>query len=1068
MRAEEAKSQKAATESGRHSPVDSARNSPPAFRPVAHTRGQRRGDAAAAIFAKLRASYEKKTRDGTVTWQEDIEFMKLEGAEDARLRKLEADEEYDRQPSPVAATATSALFMSDEELPGLPQSDDDASDDEPEPRKKRKRGVRTRDVSDDDDDNDRPAPKRGRGRPKGRRAGKNPKLMGADVGEDDIDEVLNRARSSGKKGKAAGAGKKKTALAAKGRTQKRKSEATMTNLNSIMGTNVFNDAQAVSGLANQPVHSGVRRKDKALAALLASIPEPDQKIGKQDQKYLDNAIRDFTGQGSVKAAPDGNWELKGMKTTLKHYQVMGVAFMRRRERDSYEPKGGILADQMGLGKTIMMLANIINGKPPEKEEHRATLIVASPALVSQWRAEIEKHSWSKRENKHGIGTIIESRAGCRLQSNNSEELLEQADIVLTTYHEVGQSYPKAIFPPQLVTSKQKEEWWKHHYEENRGILHRARFYRVVLDEAHAIKNHKGHISNACRGLTAKHRWAITGTPIMNNIKEFYPYFKFLQEPNTGSYKLFKENFCSPDDPDGIVKLSAFLRKFMIRRTHLDRLFNARLLDLPTPTEHTQWLEFSDVERQVYEIVKRRFIERINSISRAGGRNGLEKQYSHIWTMILRLRQIVDHILLVQVTVCDLLERSDFEKLDRITTDEDDAEDGTNILLHLREVLKKSKSSLAGNSATSGAIITEDDTAHIGRIDMDPDEDSGGRHGKTFRFRRYLEDLMHSDQWEKIRDRTVCAACRQPPQDPHVTSCLHIYCATCALDLQAYAARRGSDQAKCSECGEAYTSLDACKDVTDFVRSESSRASATPAASQTRTKGKKRDDIGNMSDWIGMDGEVLPSAKTRATKAQLLNWFEEDPEVKVIIYSQFLPMIRILKKMCATEDWGKEAVVEYTGNMSHDSRAKAINEFEADPAKKIMLASLKCGGLGLNLTMASRVICVDPWWNNAVTQQAFCRVYRIGQVKETKLTSFCVRNSIDEAMHNLKEKKQMEIDEVMDDKRRQNLTVNELMRLFGPVGEDDDGKPFIFPEKSGEDDDHPGIANSDDEDLGNEA
>ena len=66
-----------------------------------------------------------------------------------------------------------------------------------------------------------------------------------------------------------------------------------------------------------------------------------------------------------------------------------------------------------------------------------------------------------------------------------------------------------------------------------------------------------------------------------------------------------------------------------------------------------------MERQIYEIVKKRFIARINDISKQGG---LEKQFSHIWTMILRLRQLCGSILLIQGTVMDLLEREDFEKV----------------------------------------------------------------------------------------------------------------------------------------------------------------------------------------------------------------------------------------------------------------------------------------------------------------------------------------------------------------------------------------------------------------------
>lgn len=69
---------------------------------------------------------------------------------------------------------------------------------------------------------------------------------------------------------------------------------------------------------------------------------------------------------------------------------------------------------------------------------------------------------------------------------------------------------------------------------------------------------------------------------------------------------------------------------MIRRTHLDTLFGCRILDLPRPSEHTMWLEFNDVERQIYEIIKKRFIQRINTIAKQDGM--LERQYNHIWSV----------------------------------------------------------------------------------------------------------------------------------------------------------------------------------------------------------------------------------------------------------------------------------------------------------------------------------------------------------------------------------------------------------------------------------------------------
>lgn len=91
------------------------------------------------------------------------------------------------------------------------------------------------------------------------------------------------------------------------------------------------------------------------------------------------------------------------------------------------------------------------------------------------------------------------------------------------------SYPKADVPAEKTTVESKAAWWRQHWAENRGLLHRIKWHRVVLDEASAVKNHRSLTSVSCRALEAKHYWAISGTPIQNNIKEFYPYFKFIRE-----------------------------------------------------------------------------------------------------------------------------------------------------------------------------------------------------------------------------------------------------------------------------------------------------------------------------------------------------------------------------------------------------------------------------------------------------------------------------------------------------------------------------------------------------------
>ena len=139
-------------------------------------------------------------------------------------------------------------------------------------------------------------------------------------------------------------------------------------------------------------------------------------------------------------------------------------------------------------------------------------------------------------------------------------------------------------------------------------------------------------------------------------------------------------------------------------------------------------------------------------------------------------------------------------------------------------------------------------------------------------------------------------------------------------------------------------------------------------------------------------------------------------------------------------------------MSHEARDAAITTFRDDSTTKIMIASLKCGGVGLNLTMASRVICVDLWWNSSVEQQAFCRVFRIGQNNATFITRLVVKNTVDEKLQTLQDSKQEVIGAAIDDsKMLDQLSLPELMRLFGPVMTGEDRRPFILVDEGADED-----------------
>lgn len=468
----------------------------------------------AGAFQALKRRVEEKRFAGTLSMDEEETFIEAEFAEKMRLLK--------------SRSAGSGMEHHDDAFsnnmgnPDLGESpvDEDAL---PEPWAGQKRKAPASSTT---------QPKK-RGRP--------PKKKAVEQLEetDDILQHFRGAQHGGSKSRAGAKGKgrakdplrpKETTTARKRQPKPRYTGPTMMNASNMNNVNVVNDVAQTRDLAAPPTFDGsITTRPAALKQLLASVPQENYQIAAVDKKYFENQLGAFVGQRSVGPAADGNWDMKGLKVTLKPYQVLGAAFMRQRESSKDEPKGGILADQMGLGKTITTLAAIVNGKPLQDSKCHTTLIVASAALVSQWAQEIAEKVCNPKESKtFGINRVLEYHSSAKLKGNQELEMLTECDIVITTYTQVSKSYPKAEIPSKYVTAEQKLEWWKEYYENHKGPLHRVKWHRVVLDEAQAIKNHQSLTSRACTALDALHHWSISGTIVLNTPKEFYSQFKFLK------------------------------------------------------------------------------------------------------------------------------------------------------------------------------------------------------------------------------------------------------------------------------------------------------------------------------------------------------------------------------------------------------------------------------------------------------------------------------------------------------------------------------------------------------------
>ncbi|KAL8962518.1 MAG: hypothetical protein Q9193_001088 [Seirophora villosa] len=792
-------------------------------------------------------------------------------------------------------------------------------------------------------------------------------------------------------------------------------------------------AEANANIGQEALPTSLETTKQAyLKAILHSIPEGDRPGVRGEKKRLDKAASVFP-QGSVRAA-EGGWRLKGLKSVLMHHQLLGASFMRERELGIGQPFGGLLADEMGFGKTVMMIATMVSNPARPTDTARSTLIVCSASLLGQWKRELLVHT-----NQGVFNRIIVHHGTSQLQGEGVERVLAEADVVLTTYGQVVKSWPLGHPPENLETAEERRLWWEKHWGDQKGLLHRAYFHRVVLDEAQAIKNHKAHVSLACQSLMANYRWAISGTPIMNRIEEFYPYFKFLRAPFAGNFEDFRLNFCGKGDRIYTDRLHACLNQFMLRRTHVDLIFGRPIIKLPKCYSETTTLRPTKVEMSIYRAVEFRYAQAVNAISRWGS----EEQIRRVtMAMVTRLRQITAHLFLVQQIVQDMFELDDVEKLWTLVTPNSPDHDMAN-----HDTANHDTANHDTLVAIQALIANKED-------DEEPDEqpEDQNYHAEQYtppsaallsKFQDYLRTLISTSDAAEFSKRTTCPRCESPPEHAYVTSCMHVYCHECLLAMATIAAA-SDERTKCLVCESVYNGTEPCGGMKELNHDIGTGLAADGnAAKKKRHKAPK-----DLLKWIRRREGVLPSTKSAGVVDQIDRWLTEEPEKKIIVFSQWRMMLQIVEQDCRKQGWG---YCTYHGGMTNKQREKSIAQFADEPDKLILVASLKCGGLGLNLTMASKIICVDLWFNSFVEQQAFCRIFRIGQESETYVKRFVLAGSVDERLVALQERKKKLIGRALGDTEGfKHFSTEDLMRLFGTVQRDENDRPFIVVDDKGDD------------------
>lgn len=243
--------------------------------------------------------------------------------------------------------------------------------------------------------------------------------------------------------------------------------------------------------------------------------------------------------------------------------------------------GGIIADEMGLGKTLSMLSLICESQSKAvthadgSSKVKATLIVCPLSVLSNWTEQINNHV---DDSLYRV-LIHHDKTRCYDLKSFSEY-----DIVLTTYAAVANEY------------KHRKDQTK------RTILPKVEFFRIVLDEAHTIKEISTQNSQAAIQLSGLNRWCLTATPVQNSLNDLAALFAFLKVSPFDSRQVWNQYISQPmksGDSIAVSRLQTLLKMKVLRRTK-DQGENAdQLLSLPSRREEIRLLKLSDDEQQVY-------------------------------------------------------------------------------------------------------------------------------------------------------------------------------------------------------------------------------------------------------------------------------------------------------------------------------------------------------------------------------------------------------------------------------------------------------------------------------------
>ncbi|KAK9413576.1 putative SNF2 family N-terminal domain-containing protein [Seiridium unicorne] len=497
--------------------------------------------------------------------------------------------------------------------------------------------------------------------------------------------------------------------------------------------------------------------------------------------------------------------------------------------------GGILADEMGLGKTIQMLSLIhahkyqaqpattdisaLNSVPklPRTSSNmmptsKTTLVIAPMSLLAQWQSEAENASEVgslKSLVYYGTEKSANLQALC-LSTAAPDVLITSYGVVLSEFNQYSGKHGNAFLHTGLFSFK---------------------FFRIILDEAHNIKNRQAKSSKACYELSAEHRWVLTGTPIVNRLEDLFSLVRFLRVEPWNNFSFWRTFITVPFESKNFMRaldvVQTVLEPLVMRRTKdMKTPDGLPLVPLPPKIVEIVDIELSKQERDVYDHI---FSRAKRTFSANVEKGTVMKAYTTIFAQILRLRQSCCHPILV--------------RNQEVVADEE----------------------MAGAEADAAAGLADD-------MDLESLMES---------FKATIDNEKNANAYgahvlEQIRDEAAneCPICSEEPMiEQTVTGCWHSACKKCLLDYIKHHTDKG-ELPRCFNCREPINS----RDLFQVIRHDDDpeTMASTPKVSLQR---------------LGVNES---SSKVVTLIKYLREVRKENPRMKSVVFSQFTSFMTLME------------------------------------------------------------------------------------------------------------------------------------------------------------------------------